>query len=242
MPTDACQFFYDCSNCKTVLRPKEGDCCVFCSYTDTICPVKQLEQEDNGCANSSTSLEEFACRAMFETEQEPTIDSRLAFQGRLVNVRIDTIKLPGDRTSEREIVEHAQCVCVVPLDGDGNVVMVRQYRKPVEKSLLEVPAGSVDEGETPEEAVVRELQEETGYTADRIEHLSSFWTCPGFCTELMHAYVATNLSPGTMHPDEDEIIQVIKVPQEKVLAMVRSGDIRDAKSIASLMLLLSSTK
>ncbi len=179
---------------------------------------------------------------MAKAEDEPTVKSRRTFEGRLISVRVDTVSLPGGNLSEREIVEHGQCVCVVPLDGESNVIMVQQYRKPVEESLLEVPAGSVDEGESPEEAAARELQEETGYTADSIEHITSFWTTPGFCTELMHAYVATGLSPGSMRLEDDEIIQVIKVPLEKVPDMVRSGEIRDAKSIASLMLVLSSTR
>jgi len=103
-----------------------------------------------------------------------------------------------------------------------------------------VPAGNVDPGEEPGQTVVRELKEETGYTADKMEYLCSFWTTPGFTNELMHAYMATGLHPGPTHLDEDEILHSVKVPLEKVREMVRSGEIRDAKSIASLMLVLSS--
>jgi len=179
---------------------------------------------------------------MAEAEEEPTINSHLAFQGRLINVRVDTVTLPQGNLTTREIVEHSECVCVVPLDEQGNVILVRQYRKAVGESLLEVPAGGIEAGESPGEAVVRELKEETGFTADKIEHLSDFWTTPGFCTELMHSYVATGLRPGTMRPEDDERIRVVKVPLERVPDMVRSGEIRDAKSIASLMLVLSATR
>ena len=171
-------------------------------------------------------------------KNEPTVESRLAFQGKIVNVRLDTVQLSGGRLQTREIIEHSECVCVVPLDEQNNVVLVRQYRKPVEEQLLEVPAGGVEQGELSREAVLRELQEETGYTADSLQHLSSFWTTPGFCTELMHAYLATGLRPSELQPDEDEEIQVVKAALSSVPAMIRRGEIKDAKSIASLLIVL----
>ncbi len=155
-----------------------------------------------------------------------------------MNLRVDTVSLPQGRLGTREIVEHVPCVCVVPLDDDGNVVMVRQYRKPVEETLLEVPAGGMDPGESPEDAARRELREETGYAAGELSHLSSFWTTPGFCTELMHAYVARGLRPGALSPDEDENIEVVRVPLSGAVDLIRRGEIRDAKSIASLLLVL----
>ncbi len=178
---------------------------------------------------------------MAEIDAEPTVDSRLAFEGKIINVRVDTVRMPNGNLATREIVEHSQCVCVVPLDEQRNVIMVRQYRKPTEENLLEVPAGNVDPGEEPGQTVVRELKEETGYTADKMEYLCSFWTTPGFTNELMHAYMATGLHPGATHLDEDEILHSVKVPLEEVPGMIRSGEIRDAKSIASLMLVLSSS-
>ena len=171
---------------------------------------------------------------------EPTVESRYEFKGRVFNVRVDSVKLSKGTLGTREIVEHADCVCVVPVDEQRNVVMVRQYRKPVEQYLLEIPAGRVEQGEVSEEAVLRELQEETGYKADRLQHLSSFWTTPGFCTERMHAYVATGLRPGDPEHtlDDDEEIQVEKVPLDRITDMIRLGEITDAKSITSLVLLL----
>lgn len=169
---------------------------------------------------------------------EPTVESRLAYEGKVLNLRVDTVKLPRGALSVREIVEHSEAVCIVPLDEEGNVLLVKQYRKAVDESLLEIPAGGVEKDELSHEAVLRELQEETGYTADNLKHLSSFWTTPGFCTELMHAYLATGLSPSTLTPDEDEDIQVVKIPMDRIPDMISNGEIRDAKSIASLLIVL----
>ena len=175
---------------------------------------------------------------MTSPQNEPTVESRLAYEGRIVNVRVDTVQLSRGALGTREIVEHSECVCIVPLDEQNDVILVRQYRKPAEENLLEIPAGGVEKGEVSQEAVLRELQEETGYTADKLQHLSTFWTTPGFCNELMHAYLATDLRPGSPHQDEDEDIQVVKVPLDRIPDMIRRREIRDAKSIASLLMVL----
>ena len=175
---------------------------------------------------------------MTTPQNEPTVESRVAYEGRIVNLRVDTVQLSRGTLGTREIVEHADCVCVVPLDDQGNVIMVQQYRKPAEETLLEIPAGGIEKGEVSQEAALRELQEETGYTSDKIQHLSSFWTTPGFCTELMHSYLATDLRPSSLSPDEDEDIQVVRVPLDQIPDMVRLGQIKDAKSIASLLMAL----
>ena len=167
---------------------------------------------------------------------EPTIESKRIYEGSIINVRVDTVRLPNGNTATREVVEHSQAVCIVPIDDDGNVVLVRQYRKPAEEALLEVPAGGVEEGEVSEEAVLRELQEEIGYTAGKLVHLSSFWVAPGWATEFMHAYLATELTPSRLDPDEDEIIQVVRVPFDEAVAMFKTGEIKDGKTISSLLL------
>ena len=169
-------------------------------------------------------------------QEEPAIESRMVFRGRLINVRIDSVRLPNGNIGQREIVEHGGSVAIVPLDEHNNVLLVGQYRRPPEQVLLEVPAGGIDEGESPEDAVHRELQEETGYTAGRLQHLASFWMSPGFCTEKMHAFLATELKPGPPHQEEDENIQVEQVPLDKVLQLIQGGEIVDAKSIAFLLL------
>jgi ADP-ribose pyrophosphatase len=169
---------------------------------------------------------------------EPTVESKTIYQGKILNLRVDTIRLPNGRLATREIVEHAHSVCIVPLDDEGNVVMVRQYRKPAETVLLEVPAGGVEEGEVSEEAVQRELQEEIGYTAGKLRHLSSFWLAPGWCTEYMHAYLATELSLSRLDPDDDEIISVERVPLTQTPELIAKGAIQDAKSIAALLMVM----
>ncbi len=167
---------------------------------------------------------------------EPTIESRRVYDGRIIGVRVDTISLPNGGTSQREIVEHGASVVVVPIDDQGRAILVRQYRKPPEMALLEAPAGGLEEGETPEEGVRRELQEEIGYVPGRLQEMAGFWMAPGFCTEYMHAFIATDLTESTLPPDEDENIEVVPVPLSQTPELIRSGDIQDAKSIAALLM------
>ena len=172
------------------------------------------------------------------TNQEPSIDSRVVFEGRILTVRVDTVRLPNGRQTTREIAEHSPSVCIVPIDDRGNVVLVRQFRKPVERDLLEVPAGGIEEGEVSDEAVQRELQEEIGYTAGKLRYLSSFWLAPGWCTENMHAYLATDLTPSSLQADDDEFISVVRVPLTDAMKLISEGQVQDAKSIAALLLAL----
>ena len=172
------------------------------------------------------------------TNQELSIDSRVVFEGRILTVRVDTVRLPNGRETTREIAEHSPSVCIVPIDDRGNVVLVRQFRKPVERDLLEVPAGGIEEGEVSDEAVQRELQEEIGYTAGKLRHLSSFWLAPGWCTENMHAYLATDLTPSSLQADDDEFISVVRVPLTDAMKLISEGQVQDAKSIAALLLAL----
>ena len=171
-------------------------------------------------------------------DNEPTISSRHIYSGRIIDVRVDTVRLQNGRESTREIVDHAPSICVVPVDADGNVLMVRQYRKPVDQFLLEVPAGGIEAGETPEEATQRELQEEIGHTAGNLLALSAFWLAPGWCSEYMYAFLATDLDPAALDSDEDEFIEVVRVPLSGALDLIGSGQVQDAKSVASLLLAL----
>lgn len=167
---------------------------------------------------------------------EDTIESKRIYEGTIINVRVDTVRMPNGISATREVVEHSHAVCIVPIDEDGNVILVRQYRKPAEEALLEVPAGGVEEGEVSEEAVLRELQEEIGYTAGNLVHLSSFWVAPGWAEEFMHAYLATDLAPSRLDADEDENIQVVRVPFSEAIAMFKTGEIKDMKSVAAILL------
>ena len=175
---------------------------------------------------------------MEQTDPEPTIESKDIYQGRIVKLRVDTVKLPSGRTTTREIVEHEDAVCVVPIDENNNVLMVRQYRKAARLNLLEVPAGGVEAGESPEETVLRELQEEVSVTSGSLRKLSGFWVSPGWATEFMHAYLATDLTPASLPADDDEYISVERVPLDSIPGLIESGEIQDSKSIASLLLAL----
>lgn len=171
-------------------------------------------------------------------DNEPTISSRHIYSGRIIDVRVDTVRLQNGRESTREIVDHAPSICVVPVDADGNVLMVSQYRKPVDQFLLEVPAGGIEAGETPEEATQRELQEEIGYTAGNLVSLSAFWLAPGWCSEYMYSFLATDLKPAALVLDEDEFIEVVRAPLSGALDLIATGQVQDAKSVASLLLAL----
>lgn len=168
---------------------------------------------------------------------ERKIESRRIYQGRVVSLRVDTVRLePKGTEAMREVVEHAPGVTIVPVDAQGTVILVRQFRTPAQQTLLECPAGTMEEGETPEQAVHRELLEETGYRAQRLVRLGGFWMSPGFCTEFMHAYLALGLEPGPAQQEADEDIQLERVPSSRIPDLVRSGQVQDAKSIAALLM------
>lgn len=176
-------------------------------------------------------------RGSEDYKPEITISSRRVYDGRVVSLRVDTVRLAGGRTARREIVEHRGAVALVALDPDGNVLLVRQYRKPVERALLEIPAGTLDAGEDPTDCARRELTEETGYSPGRLTPVVGFYSAPGFCTEYLHVFLATDLSPSAAVPDADEEIEVIRLPLDECLRLVREGEIRDAKSIVGLLAL-----
>ena len=173
---------------------------------------------------------------------EETLSSKVVYSGRAVRLRVDDIKLPDGRQTSREVVEHGDCVAVIPLDADGNVLLVRQFRKPVEKDLLEIPAGCIDPGEEPVATVQREMREEIGYLPRKIERLGGFYASPGYCTEYLHLYLATDLVPDRLQAEDTDSIELVRVPLSRIAGLVASGDICDAKSIAGLLLYLSLNK
>ena len=169
---------------------------------------------------------------------ETTVASQRVYEGRLVNLRVDTVRLENGRLTEREIVEHPGAVAVVALDEDDNAILVRQFRKAAEKKLLEIPAGTLEAGEDPIACARRELKEETGYRAECLEQVGGLYPSPGFCTEYIHLYLATGLKKGLSAPENDEAIETIKVPLSDIPAMVSQGEICDGKSIAGLLSVL----
>jgi ADP-ribose pyrophosphatase len=169
---------------------------------------------------------------------EQTLSSQLIYDGRAVKLRVDTVETPGGRKTTREIVEHDDCVAIIAVDAEDNVLLVRQFRKPIEKELLEIPAGGIDFGEDAETAVRREMREETGYLPQRLERLGGFYSAPGYCSEYLYLYLASELTPSQLFAEDTEGIEVVRVPIEQIIDLVTSGSIHDAKSIAGLLTFL----
>ncbi len=173
-----------------------------------------------------------------EVQPERMVGRREVYDGRVVQLHVVEVELPNGKRTTREVVEHAGGVVVLPIDQSGRALLVRQYRYPIGQDLLEAPAGGIDPGEVPEQAAQRELQEEIGYRAGRLESLGGFWTAPGFCTEYMYAYLARDLTPSSLAPDEDEEIVVERHSLDSVREMIRDGRIVDAKTIAAFWMAL----
>lgn len=163
------------------------------------------------------------------------LNSQKIFAGRVFNVTVDTVS-EGEVTYQREVVHHPGSAVIIPVFDDATVSLVRQYRHPAVRYLLEAPAGTLADGERPEAGAARELQEELGLVAARLEKLSEFFVSPGFCEEKMWVYLATELSEGKQLLDDDEILEVVRLPIDDALEMITSGEIQDAKTIIGLML------
>jgi ADP-ribose pyrophosphatase len=150
--------------------------------------------------------------------------------------------MPSGRETTREIVEHGDCVAIIAIDDEDNVLLVNQFRKPVEKKLLEIPAGGIEPGEEPADCVRRELREETGFLPQRVERLGGFYSAPGYCTEYLHLYLATELVPSPLQAEDSESIRLVRVRLSEVPGLITSGSICDAKSIAGLLAFLEYRK
>jgi len=164
------------------------------------------------------------------------IESDIVYPGRAFTIRRDTVRMPDGRATRFDIVEHVGSVIILPLEADSHLLFVRQYRHAVGLNLLELPAGTLNEGEVPEECAKRELREETGMAAGRLECLGGFYLAPGYSTEYMHVYLATDLYSDPLEADADEFLTLERVAVEKALAMCELGEIPDAKSLAAVLL------
>lgn len=151
-------------------------------------------------------------------------------------MRVDTVLTADGGMSTREIVEHSDCIAVIPIDADGKILLVKQYRKAVEKELLELPAGGIDPGEDPETAVQRELREEIGYKAGKLEKLGGFYSAPGYSSEYLYIYLASDLAPSRLQAEDTEGISVSRVTLDEAAKLVRAGELCDSKSLAGLFL------
>lgn len=169
---------------------------------------------------------------------ETTVEETSVFDGVLLHVKKDTVKLPNGDLAPREWIKHPGAASVIPVTEDGKVIMVRQYRYPVRQVTVEVPAGKLDvAGEDPMECAVRELSEETGYTAKEYKFLAKIATTVGFSNEYIYLYAAKGLVAGKQHTDEDEFINLQTIPLDEAVEMVRNGKIIDAKSMISILML-----
>lgn len=162
--------------------------------------------------------------------EEKKLSSEEIFDGVAIHLFRDEILLPNGNKGVREVVRHPGAVCVLPLTDDGQVIFVNQFRYALNKVTLEVPAGKLEKGEDPMEAALRELSEETGVEAKTIVPMGALYTTPALMDEIIYMYIATDLSQGEQHLDEDEFVNVIKIPLSKAVEMVMNGEIRDAKT------------
>lgn len=169
------------------------------------------------------------------TFEEKTLESQKIYEGAIINLRRDKVTVQNG-TSYREIVEHNGGAVLAALTAEGKLVMVRQFRKPAERVMLEVPAGKIDAGETPMQAAVRELKEETGYTAGNVKHLLSFYPSVGYSQEQLHLYLCTDLTAGETCFDENEAIDIEEMEVELLFNMVQSGQIQDAKTVIAILM------
>ena len=167
---------------------------------------------------------------------EEKIGEESVYDGVLLHVQQDTVKLPNGHETIREWVRHPGASAVLPILPGGDIVLVKQYRYPVGKVTLEVPAGKLDKNEDPINCAIRELEEETGFVADKIKKLTTIATTVGFSDEVIHLYVAEDLSAGKFNPDDDEFINVVKMPFAEALKKIETGEIFDVKTIISILM------
>jgi ADP-ribose pyrophosphatase len=173
-----------------------------------------------------------------EELQETVIGSETIFEGRVVRLRVDKVRLPNGTESKREIVWHHGAVCIVPVRDDGMALMVRQFRLAAGKTLLEIPAGTLEPGESPAECATRELEEETGYRAENLRFLFSAYLAPGYSTECIHAFLATGLTQGEAHADADENLHLVPIPLAELENRILEGEIEDSKTISATLMAL----
>ena len=174
--------------------------------------------------------------------EEKTLSSRSIFDGRAVKLRVDTVETADGRESTREVVEHSDCVVIAAVDENDNILLVRQYREAVGKELLEMPAGGIDPGEDAETAVLREMQEETGYLPGKVERLGGFYSAPGYCTEYLYLYLVTDFTPSQFYAEDTAGISLVRVPVKEIPGLLASDRIEDSKSIAGLYVFLEHRK
>ncbi|WP_243290143.1 NUDIX hydrolase [Bacillus sp. FJAT-47783] len=171
--------------------------------------------------------------------KERTISKEQIFSGKIIDLFVEDVALPNGSTSKREIIKHPGAVAIIAVTDDEKIVMVRQYRKALEKAIVEIPAGKLEKGEEPMETAMRELEEETGYRSQQLKPLISFYTSPGFADELVHVFVAEGLTKmsNRQNLDEDEFVDIVEVTLEEAQKMIETKEIYDAKTAYAVLYL-----
>lgn len=164
-----------------------------------------------------------------------TISREEIFKGKILTLVKDKVLLPNNNEAEREIILHKGAAAIVPVDDEGRIIFVRQYRHPIGEELLEIPAGLLEEGEEPLESAKRELEEETGYKSSKIRFICKMISSAGFCNEIVHIYLATELKKGKQNLDEEEFISLERYTFEEAVEMIFDGRIKDSKTIAGIL-------
>jgi ADP-ribose pyrophosphatase len=170
-----------------------------------------------------------------EPVPEKLLLRKYLYDGHILRLRVDTVLAADGHRGTREIIEHGDCVGIIAVDTQNNILLVNQYRMPVAKNLLEIPAGGIDKGENAEMAVIREMQEETGFRPTKVEKLGGFYLSPGFSTEFMHLFLATDLTPSRLHAEDTAGIVLVPTPVAEIPELISSGKIQDGKSVAGLL-------
>ncbi|GGG17058.1 ADP-ribose pyrophosphatase [Lysinibacillus alkalisoli] len=168
--------------------------------------------------------------------EEKTIATKKIFQGHIINVQVDDVVLPNGKVGKRELVKHPGAVAIIAITSDDKIVLVEQFRKPLERTIIEIPAGKMEAGELPLHTAKRELEEETGYGAEHWEHVQTFSTSPGFADEIIHIYVAQNLYEVSNRAvmDEDEFVELIEVSLQDAQQLMTNEQIYDAKTVFAI--------
>jgi ADP-ribose pyrophosphatase len=169
---------------------------------------------------------------------EKKLASQQIYRGHAVNIRMDTVEKANGKKTTRDVVEHNDCVAVVALDEQDNVILVRQFRHAVDRFLLEIPAGGIDPGEEPIDSLRRELQEEIGYFPRKIDKLGGFYSIPGYGTEYLHCFLATDLVPSRLMAEDTDDIEMVRISPDEIPRLIASGEICDGKTIAALLMFL----
>jgi ADP-ribose pyrophosphatase len=163
------------------------------------------------------------------------LSSKYVYHGHNIRLRVDGVRLPSGKVTTREVVEHDGAVAIIAIDPENKLLLVKQFRHAADKDLLEIPAGGIDVGETPEQTALREMQEETGLMPGKLEKLCGFYAAPGYASEFLHVFLATELKPARLVAEDTDEIELIRKPLDEAIEMIRTGEIQDAKSIAGIL-------